>query len=222
MSPTLEVVLLALPTAIRPTSLAAVYALVSRDEPRRLLAAYTLAGMVFTITIGLLVVWVFNGIEAATGSSEAAAVFTIITGALIIALGVGLLTGRVRWPPAAGPAAGGMARTNALLDRSVTVRTAALAGPATHLPGVFYLFALNLIVADDPPVGQTIVDVLAYNAVWFVLPIGALLVCMVRPEAARQGVAAITGWTAQHARTIMIVVCFVIGAALVVRGLLNA
>lgn len=51
-----EVALLALPLAVRPTSLAAVYAMLSREAPRRLMVAYTIAGLAFTIAIGLAVV----------------------------------------------------------------------------------------------------------------------------------------------------------------------
>ena len=41
---TIEVVLLALASTVRPTSLAAVYALVSGDSPRRLMIVYIAAG----------------------------------------------------------------------------------------------------------------------------------------------------------------------------------
>ncbi|MGZ4304949.1 MAG: GAP family protein [Solirubrobacteraceae bacterium] len=221
MLATLEVILLALPTAIRPTSLAAIYAMLSRDAPRRLMIAYTVVGLAFTIAIGLLVVWAFNGVQVDAGSSELGAILTIVGGGLMLALAVGIVTGRVPWPPASGHAGAGLARTDALLDRAVTVRMAALAGPATHLPGLFYLVALNLIVADNPPAPQPILDVLAYNAVWFVLPIGAMAVCIVRPATARQGVAALERWITEHARSIAIVVSLTVGAALVVRGLLS-
>ena len=146
---TLEVILLALPTAIRA------------DEPggrlRHAVARCpaTAHGRLYRRWAGLhdrdrpAVVWAFNGIQVDTGSNELGAILTIIGGGLVLAFAVGVLTGRISWPPAGAHAHAGLARTQALLDHAVTVRTAALAGPATHLPGIFDLVALNLIVADD-------------------------------------------------------------------------
>jgi hypothetical protein len=47
---TIEIVLLALVGNIRPTNLAAVYALVSHPSPRRLMIAYIASGLLFTTT----------------------------------------------------------------------------------------------------------------------------------------------------------------------------
>ena len=48
---TVEIILLALASSIRPSSLAAIYALLSAPAPRRLMVAYVVAGLAF---IGLL------------------------------------------------------------------------------------------------------------------------------------------------------------------------
>ena len=47
-------------------------------------------------------------------------------------------------------APGPSARLSRLLEHRLTLRTTAIAGPATHIPGLFYLVALNVIVANDP------------------------------------------------------------------------
>ena len=60
---TIEVVLLALASTVRPTSLAAVYVLVGSESPRRLMIVYITAGLAFTIGFGPSV---------AIGSSQAA------------------------------------------------------------------------------------------------------------------------------------------------------
>ena len=72
----------------------------------------------------------------------------------------------------------------AVLDRRLTARTAALAGPATHIPGIFYLIALNLIVTHNAAIADKAVALVVYNAVWFAIPLAALAVCIVRPAAA--------------------------------------
>jgi hypothetical protein len=49
---TLEVILLGLASTIRPTSMAAVCALLATAAPRRLMVVYVCAGMAFTIAVG--------------------------------------------------------------------------------------------------------------------------------------------------------------------------
>ncbi len=65
-----------------------------------------------------------------------------------------------------------------------------------------------------------LLQVLLYNLVWFLIPIGALLVCIIEPDAARQAVGAIDEWARQHARTIVVAVALGVGSALLIRGLL--
>jgi hypothetical protein len=67
----------------------------------------------------------------------------------------------------------------------VAVRLAALAGPLTHIPGVFYLIALNVIVARNPAIPGGVVAVASYDGIWFAAPIIALVLCIVDPAAAR-------------------------------------
>jgi hypothetical protein len=63
-------------------------------------------------------------------------------------LGLGIYISQRRMKPSQGDQ---IVRTPGrwakLRERHPTPRTAALAGPATHIPGVFYLVALSLIVA---------------------------------------------------------------------------
>jgi sulfopyruvate decarboxylase TPP-binding subunit len=88
------------------------------------------------------------------------------------------------------------------------------------VPGLFYLVALNLIVAHRGHPFEALAQVLIYNVVWFVIPIAALAMCVVRPATARDGVEAIQAFAKRHARAIVLVVSFGVGAVLVVRGLL--
>jgi hypothetical protein len=153
---TIELIALALATAIRPTSLAAVYALLSSAVPRRLMSAYVLAGLTFTIAFGLLLVGVFNGASIQSGSSKTRGIAEIGGGILALSFGVLVLIGRVGGR-LAGDAPTAPGRWSRLLDRHLTVRSAAVAGPTTHVPGLFYLIALNLIVSHQPNPGAPIV-----------------------------------------------------------------
>ena len=66
--------------------------------------------------------------------------------------------------------------------------------PVTHVPGIFYLIALNVIVAHDAALADKSIALVTYNAVWFALPLAALVVCIVRPASARALVASVDRW----------------------------
>ena len=108
-----------------------------------------------------------------------------------------------------------------MLNRRLTSRTAALAGPATHLPGFFYLIALNVIVAHNVRVARGTLAVVTYNAIWFALPILALVICIMKPDAARDAIGSVHRWARDHSRAILLWVSFLVGTALVVRGALT-
>ena len=217
---TIEVILLALASTVRPTSLVAVYALVGNESPRRLMVVYIIAGLTFTIAFGLLVIWAFSGVDINSGSDETKGIAELAGGLVVLTFAVLVLTGHVGGPHA-DDAPDAPRRWQAQLKRRLTARTAALAGPATHLPGLFYLIALNVIVAHQPSVPSGLVEVLIYNVVWFALPIGALAICVIDPPAARRAVDGLRTWTLRHTRTLVLVVSLVAGGGLVIRGLMT-
>jgi hypothetical protein len=215
----IEIVALALASTVRPTSLAAVSAILAHTSRRRLLLAYIAAGLAFTIAFGVVVVGAFHGIQLGAGSSRTKGIANVAGGVIALLFGCAVLTGLVRRrPDHDAPGAGGGWR--ARLDRRLTVPAAAIAGPLTHIPGLFYLIALNVIVASDPRVPGGLLAIMIYDAVWFALPIAALATCIVDPEAAQVAVARVERWTRQHSRALLLVTSFIIGAALVIRGAL--
>jgi hypothetical protein len=57
---------------------------------------------------------------------------------------------------------------------------------ATHLPGLFYLVALNSIAGDDPPLDGAVLQVLLYNAIWFSVPVAAFVLADRHPSGRRR------------------------------------
>jgi hypothetical protein len=215
-----EVFALGLASSVRPTSLAAVYAIVSQAARRPLMWAYVVTGLAFTLAFGVIVVGLTHGIDVHNGSDKTKGIAEIAGGAAALLFGFAIATGRIRRErPDDAPKVGG--RMRAALDRRLTIRTAALAGPATHIPGLFYLIALNVIVAEDAALADKTLALVLYNAVWFTLPLAALVVCIVRPEAAQGLVGRVEEWTSVHSRGILLGALFGVGTALVVRGLLT-
>jgi hypothetical protein len=212
-------IVLALATAIRPSSLAAVYALLASASPRRFMFAYVFAGVAFTVTFGVLVIGVFEGIAIDAGTHHTRAVGQVAGGVVALILGVLLLTRRVGASSDTFEGPGVPGRWATVFYHRITTRTAALAGPATHIPGVFYLVALNLIVSQQPRLQNGVLSLLLYNAVWFLLPGVALAICIVNPEAAADVVKNGEKWARRHARTFVTIVSFTIGIVLLVRGL---
>jgi hypothetical protein len=214
---TFDIILLALGNMVRPTSLAAVYALLSGQEPRRMMVAYVISGLVATIAFGVLVLLAFDGITVNHGGSTARGIAQLGGGVLVLGFGRLVWTGHIA-VPGSSDAPDVPSRWRRMLDGRLTLKTAVLAGPLTHVPGIFYLAALNIIAAHNLGPADEVLEVLLYNAIWFALPIGALAICIVRPSTARDVIAAINTWARDHSRGILTSVSVVIGVVLLVRA----
>ena len=212
---TIEIALLALASTFRPASLVAVYALVREQSPSRLFAAYVSAGVTFTLALGIAAVLLLRGTELHTGTSSVKAGAEIAAG--VLTLGVGAAVALRRLSIGSTPEAG-EGRLRRRSPRPATVRTAALAGLMTHIPGLFYVIALDLIVAREPDVMGEVLQVGIYNVVWFSLPIVVLVVCVVNPSSARSGVARLERWIRAHSRGIVLLLTFGTGTWLLIAG----
>ena len=217
---TVEIIVLAMASMIRPTSLAAIYALLDHRSPRALMLAYVVGGLAFTIAFGLVVVYALHGIHLHAGSGRAKGIAELIGGAAALVFGIALLTGHVQQSEAREAPEGG-GRLKSMLDQRLSAPTAVLAGPATHIPGIFYLIALNVIVAHDPRFARGTLAVVTYNVVWFALPIAALVTCITKPEATRRAVGSVEQWARDHSRSILLWASFIAGTALLVRAVLT-
>jgi hypothetical protein len=218
----IEIFVLALASTVRPTSLAAVSAILSRESRRRLLFAYVAAGLAFTMAFGVVVVGAFHGIHLNSGSDRMRGIADIVGGVAALLFSCAVLTGLIprrldQDVPGTGTGTGWKAR----LDGRLTVPAAAIAGPLTHLPGLLYLVALNVIVAHNPRLPGGLLAVAIYDAIWFALPLAALATCIVNPDAAREAVASVERWTGRHSRALLLGTSFAVGVALVIRGALS-
>jgi Sap, sulfolipid-1-addressing protein len=213
---TIEIVVLGLASALRPSSLVAVYALVRERAPSRLMAAYVIAGLAFAFALGAAVLLVFRGIELQAGTHRTRGIAEIAAGALATGFGAALLLGGSPLTEAAAPRAS--QRLERARQREFTTRTAAAAGVATHIPGLLFVLALDLIVSQEPDLPNELIQVGIYDALWFAPPILVLAICILDPEAARRGVHRFEQWAGAHARTILVVVSFGIGAWLLLDG----
>ncbi len=207
---------------MRPTALAAVAALLAAERPRRLLLVYVVAGALVSVAVGLLLVLVFR--TAAIRYPQPRAGIEIALGLLAI-LGAMAALREARRPKAPKPLVPGArpsfgARMSARL-RDPSATTAAAAGILTHLPGLFYLMALNAIIAEQPRPRSAIAQVLVFNAIWFVLPVAALLSAVRSPERTEALVRRGTAWAAENSRRALPVILVGVGVYFIARGLLD-
>jgi hypothetical protein len=214
-----DVLVLGLASVIRPTSVAAVYAFLAARSPTRLLVAYLVAGLVLSLTVGIgAVTFVHVNPPPATITTVGRDVLDILLGTL--ALGAALYYG-VRTPPDA-PEPVRPARPPGRLRRRLSQPTgssAALAGVATHLPGVFYLGALAAIVSGGPGLVAGLLQVGLYNLLWYAVPLAALVSWMLHPETTRQSAARLTVWVQDHKKVLIVTVFVLAGVYLLVAGL---
>jgi hypothetical protein len=206
-----EALLLALASTVRPTSAAAVWGMLVGSRPRRLLTVYLVAGLAVSLPVGIAVVLLAG--DAFTPRSRPG-----LRGALLILLGVAALLAslavRLGWRQRVRPDRPGSAHE----PRRLTPTAAATAGVLTHLPGVFYLAALAAIAGTGAAAGGEVLQVVAYNLVWFAPAIIAVGLCLfgVIPSADR--LAGPLAWARGHVDTILTVSFAVVGVWLVVKG----
>ena len=215
---TFEVIVLALGSAPRPAGVAALYALLSASHPRRVLVAHVFAGFCFSVAFGVAVVAFFHGADLRHQDSVVNSLIELAAGMAALGYAVGVGTGRAR-PPSRSESADESAVTRHL--RNPSVGTAAAAGVATHLPGLFYLVALNSIVTQADSLAVGVAEVLLFNAIWFSAAIASVLVFLVRPGAARRALGRTSAWAQRNARATTIVVFTVVGLYLTLKGALD-
>lgn len=218
----IEALVLALTTVVRPTSATAVVAMLAGRHPQRLLMYYIAAGLAFSLGVGAFVVLVAGLAPDAPARPDRPLVDTVLgVGALCYAGSVWL-----GWLPRrrSGEQPEQQGRLRVWL-RDLTPGRAAAAGVLTHLPGLVYLAALNAIVASAAgPLGK-LAQVTVYNVIWFSMAIAALAVSVRRPDAAAELLAQLGAWARRHHQTILVGFFGVLGGYLLlvgVQGLLGA
>ncbi|WP_433507990.1 GAP family protein [Pseudonocardia halophobica] len=219
-----EALVLALSAVLRPTALAALFAILASRDPRRLLTAYLVGGLVFTLAVGTLVVVLLQGLNARTATTSSRPVLDVVLGVAALVYAVAALARwRSPWPFSRGTERPpGEPTWMQRRLQGLTVRGAAGAGVLTHLPGLTYLAALNAIVASAAgAVVDGLVQVAVYNAIWFSTAIVALVLAVHRPQVAREVLERLVAWIRARRRPITVLFFGALGAYLVVTGIVD-
>jgi Sap, sulfolipid-1-addressing protein len=216
----LEAVVLALASAVRPsTSLAALYSLLSTPQPRRPLVAFIAAGFTASVAVGVIVVAVFHGVDRPSRDSSVADVVDLLAGVAALGFALGVHSGQLRTRRDDGAPRDSSRISRSLRDPSA--RVAGTAGVVTHVPGLFYLVALTAIADGEPRFGQAVTEVAIYNAIWFSVPIAALVVAWRRPDVARALMRRTNAWGRQHQQPIVVILFAAVGGFLTIKGIVG-
>ena len=232
----LELLFLALASALYPTLLAAVVILLSTPRPRRLLSAYLAGGLIVSIGAGIAIVKVLEGSKAVTSESSGLSWGADLSiGGLVLLLAVALATrsderfrerrrqrreaaGKVTPPSDDDKKEPWSAR---MLSRGSTpiVFVAAL---AINLPGAAYLVGLKDIAAGKYSTVEEIALIVGFNLIMFLLAEVPLAGLLLAPERTDAMVKRFNAWLSSHSRQIAIVICVLLGVFLVIRGIVNS
>ena len=217
-------ILLALGSTVRPTSLAAVTALLVSSRPTRLLLAYILAGLVVSVAIGVLVVSVLH--QVATKHPKSHAGFELGLGVIALAAAAYVTIRELRHPghtnrrsrEGDSRSRDGKGKIAERLRNPSTV-AAGTAGILTHAPGAFYLGALDAIIITSPSFLDGVAQVLVYNLIWFAMPIAALVLSLEDEKQARARIDSVGAWALRNDRWLGPLLLAGVGVYLVVKGL---
>ena len=220
----LDALVLALASVIRPTSVAAVYAMLSAARPTRLLRAYIVAGFVVSAGIGIVLVILLGVSAGPRAPEEVHAVIALVLGAVSLGYAAGLLTGRMQGPVWDPMGANPGSNSSSWLRRQLadlSAPRAALAGVLTHPPGLFYLAALGAITNSTSSYASRVFQVAVYNAIWFAMPVAALMLATRRTVELQDFIRRVTEWIWRHQHEIMIIAFGLLGVYLIVRGVVD-
>jgi hypothetical protein len=223
-----ELLPLALAAAAYPPILAMVVVILARPNPRNLLLAYVLGALLASIAAGLAIVAALDAGNI-VGSSDRTVnpAVNIATGLVALFIAWILFTDRDRQlrerraRRKAEKADGRDPWSRRVLERD-SLRLTFILGVAFNLPGATYLVGLKDIAAADQSTATSVLEIVAFNLIMFMVAEIPLVSYTLRPERTREAVNGINDWLGGHARQIAMGLCLAVGAWLLIRGITHA
>jgi Sap, sulfolipid-1-addressing protein len=213
----------ALLAALNPTLLGATTVMLLLDNPRRLLFGYLLGALMTSVTLGLVIVLALDG-SAKTAQHTLSPTLDLALGGILLVVSYAIRPSdrpeaserRLRKQQA--KEAKGPPLWQRTLNRG-SAWTTFVVGALLTLPGASYLIGLHRIADQDAGTGATVAMVVAFNAIMLAILELPLLGFLVAPDWTRDVVERFRLWFTQNARRLAAQVALIIGALLIVRGL---
>lgn len=220
-----RVFLFALTASINPTLVAATTVMLLLKNPKKLMLGYLLGAYLTSITIGCVIVLSLGQSGAvSTAQNTVNPAVDIVIGALFLVIAFVLGTGRdrqfrerraekrIREEPKKTP------RWQRALDKG-NPRITFVVGACLTLPGASYLAAMDAIHKLNYGTVQDVLLVVMVNVIMLMLIELPLISFTVAPDWTPVAVERVKGWVARHGHTFAFLVFAVLGAALVIQGI---
>jgi hypothetical protein len=221
-----KVFFFSLTAAFNPTLLAATTVMLLLPKPKRLLLGYLLGAFLTSVTLGLVIVFSLQdsgAVSTTQNTLSPAADFTL--GGILLLLAIVLQRGgderlreRRRRKQAGKPQK--EPRWRQFLSKG-SARDTFIVGALLTLPGGSYLAGLDAIGKQDLSTVETVLTVLGFNLVMLALLELPLIGYTFAPDWTPRAVERFKDWVGRRGRRVAIVGSAAVGAALVVRGLIE-
>ena len=220
MSNWLEILLLAFASAFWPTLILVVVVALRLEHPIRILVFFVAGALLTTISIGLAIVFALDDTTVASGSNR-----SISAGIYLVVGALSLLAGAALWRSAGRPRKPKPPKTGpSLAERSVErgAPVAFAAGVVLNIiPGTFPFVALVDIAKLDVADAAKVAAVIVFYVIMLSFAEVPIVAYLVAPERTIAATNAFNDWLARNGRRVAAGVLAVVGAYLVVRGLLR-
>jgi hypothetical protein len=222
-----QVLVLSLTAALNPTLVAASTLMMLLRNPVRLMLGYLLGALLTSITLGIVIVYGLRSsgvVSTAKRTLSPAATLTLGVIALTIALVLG--TGRDerlaerRRERRAGKPPKGPPRWQRALGRG-SARVTFVVGALLTLPGASYLAGLTRIEKLHYSTPATVAIIVVFNLIMLALLEVPLICFVLAPERTPAAIERAKGWVGRHWRRFVSRLFGVIGALLVIKGLIQ-
>jgi Sap, sulfolipid-1-addressing protein len=222
-----QVVLLSLTASLNPTLVAATTVMLLLEKPSRLMLGYLLGAYMTSITLGLVIVFsLSNSSTTNTTQNTLSPAVDIGLGAIALAVAFVLHTGRDerlrerrRARNAAKPDKGPPRWQRELSKGSA--RTTFIVGALLTLPGASYLAGLDEIHKLKYSTTVTVLLVIGFNLVMLWLLEVPLASFVVAPGWTPRAIDRAKAWVSRHAHVFAVRGFAVVGALLVVKGIVG-
>jgi Sap, sulfolipid-1-addressing protein len=222
-----EVILLSLTASLNPTLVAATTVMLLLDSPAKLMGGYLLGAYMTSITLGLVIVFSFaNSSTTSTTQHQLSPAVDIALGLIALAVSFVLYTGRYEGfkdrrrtkKEAKGPKQ--PPRWQRELNKG-SPRVTFVIGALLTLPGGSYLAGLHHIAKLDYSTAETVLLVIGFNIVMLWLLEVPFACFLVAPDWTPRAIERSKLWIGRHAHTFAVRGFAVLGAALVIKGIVG-
>jgi hypothetical protein len=222
-----QVLVLSLTAALNPTLVAASTLMMLLSNPVRLMLGYLLGALLTSITLGIIIVYELRSSSVvSTAKRTLSPAATLTLGIIALTIALVLETGRderlaqrrrerrARKPPKGPP------RWQRALGRG-SARVTFVVGALLTLPGASYLAGLTRIEKLHYSTPATVAIIVAFNLIMLALLEVPLICFVLAPERTPAAIERAKGWVGRHWRRFGSRLFGVIGALLVIKGLIQ-